>query len=339
MKRIAGLITTFISMVAYAGPQPYTTELQVEKVEVSHENIFPGMWDDVATCSSFVGTHQRNKLILKATAQGGTPHYNHYLYYTINQQAFETEDPTDTHTVEITQDRHGNGHFEVEIPKLKDNVPFSRITFQLYTQDKTSKKTVSRPLSVRVSRPLLLESTTGDIHRQYSCFERLPTALTNIGPLSNGSTGTSSVELRKSLEKSWASTHGWNFGVFFSPFSILGFNLITLNYNYVREFSKTVTESVEVVQGYNLNPGDFAQVYVQPTRHVTPFNANLIHPCGQIAKTESTPYLIETWSHAFHLYPLDPMNGELNDPATIGLPPVNTCKDKGMDQYEYLEGN
>ena len=66
------------------------------------------------------------------------------------------------------------------------------------------------------------------------------------------------------------------------------------------------------------------QIYTQPTRYITPYDATLVEACGQTRKIDGA-YLFQWWGYSTIPYPVDPNHLQLPPLESIGAPPVNTC--------------
>lgn|GEM_PF-2388568 len=301
------------------------TVLTPSEVEVSKSNRMAGYNDSSYKCENLKGTHAGNKVTFKVDASGGAGGYKHLLSYQLSSDfAFQEEA---VGPVQKEESRFGNGTITITLPELDAQVPFVDVSFFLYTQDKNGN-TVTDLKQVRVSRTVLLTRSNNGIQKAKSCYERYEAYLASPGLVSNGSSNTSRLEIRQGVDQIWSSNKGWQFGVYVSPFSWVGLgSLLALNYSYFQNKSKQVTESTYVSANYDLDPGDYLQVYVQPTRYVTAYDAEVVSPCGDVKKMEGA-YLFQWWAFSYHVYPVNPFVDE-NQPDTrlVGAPPANTCEE------------
>jgi hypothetical protein len=346
-KKIAGIamacllaaqIVSVDSVWAMArGPKSsLVNSIKVEKVKLSKTNAIAGNWHHRVSCDAgFTGTHAGNRITIEAEAEGGDGHYTHTLVYMLG----------DSYQLGVEGggekifSRKGNGNFKVEIPTLRDEVPFVQQSFYLMTEDR-SGNTVSTSKIFKISRPVILNPSNDPEIAKNNCYQRYLPYESAVGPQSNGSTSLSSLQITQGKEKIWTSSKGWQFGVFFNPMiGYQGFllSLMSLNYTYFAETSKQTSEKVEIAQSFNLNPGDELQVYVQPTRFVNAYDATKVKPCGEEEETIKGAYLFQWWGFAYHVYLIDPSSHEKPLMEAIGVPVENTCSQDLADPFVQSE--
>jgi hypothetical protein len=305
--------------------------LTVESVKLSRQNKLAGDWGCRVSCTdSFTGSHAGNTLTIRAHASGGDGQYKHSLVYNFGDSYQLNQKELGQHEKTI----RGNGTFKIKLPLLKDTIPFVQQSFLLVTQDKSGNLSKNQVI-IRVSRPVIFRPSED---QDASCFERYQPYESLVGTLSNGSTALSRIEIKREDEKSWSCTKGNQVGVFFNPtVGAYGFlaSIFSLNYNHFSETARQLIERSDVSQSYELNPGDYMQVYVQPTRYITAYDADLVGPCGETKELKGA-YYYQWWGFAYHVYPIDPLSSERALMDAIGAPIINTCSDKkdhpGADQ-------
>jgi hypothetical protein len=349
MKKICVLFLVFLFLVSYdvrakgaAAPEQdestpsLTNKISVAEVSLSRKNRLAGYNESRYSCENFKGTHAGNTIVFKAEAFGGRAPYKHLLSYQLTSDfAFEEKA---VGPLQYEESRNGNGEFKIKLPELDPQVPFVDLTVFLVSSD-SQRIHASSSVTFRVSRTVLLTRSSNKTQREKSCFERYQAYLSAPGLISNGSMNTSRLEIRQGVDQIWSSSRGWQFGVYVSPFSWLGLgNLVALNYSHFQTRSKQVTESTYVSSSYELDPGDFLQVYVQPTRYVTAYDAAIVHPCGETRSFEGA-YLFQWWAFSYHVYPIDPFSSvDEIDPTLVGVPPLNTCPQE-LESHDFRRTN
>jgi hypothetical protein len=326
-NKIATLCFFFVGAAAHG--QQLRTVLTPYLVQLSRANRMSGFNESVYRCEKLEGTHAGNKITFRVEASGGAGGYKHLLSYKLSTDFAFKEKAAEA--LQFEESRRGNGDITIELPELDPQVPFVDVSFFLYTEDKRGQ-TVTDIKQIRVSRTVILTRSKNDVQEQKGCFQRYEAYLSSPGLVSNGSSNTSRLEIRQGVDQIWSSNRGWQFGVYVSPLSWLGLgNLLALNYSYFQNKSKQVTESTYVSSQYDLDPGDYLQVYVQPTRYVTAYDAGIVHPCGQVRTIEGA-YLFQWWAFSYHVYPVSPNLDEGNpDPRLVGAPPRDTCSERISD--------
>ncbi len=296
------------------------TSLQVLEVKLPKKNRLAGSWPESLSCSDFRGTHAGNTIEIELKGEGGDGKYRHELIYTLTrayQLGRESEGQRE-------KSQKGNGSVKIELPELDDGTPFVQQTLFLLTRDGTGA-TATSSLTFLVARPVVLGVSADARAREKDCLERYAPYESQVGLLSNGSTNLSTIQIKQGLQTVWSSTRGWQWGVYVSPFSWLGLgNLLALNLSYFSQTSKQTVETVEIDSSYALSPGDYLQVYVQPTRYVTAYDATLIDPCGKAERLDGA-YLFQWWGFAYHVYPVNPLSDARPPVSAVGAPVVNTC--------------
>lgn len=310
------------------------TSMQVTGVKLSRENalaVHRNSLDRKVDCSGnrFQGTHAGNRITVEVEATGGDGLYTHTLVYNLGE-SFDVQGSEKGGQKILT--RRGNGKFHIQLPLLKNHIPSVQQDLLLTTQD-SSGNTVTSHKMFSVSRPVVLSVSQDPEVKKNDCREIQLPYESSVGVVSNGSTAPSHVEIKQGIERIWTSTKGWQFGVFFNP--VIGVDgilvsLFSLNASYFTETSKQTVERIEIGHNYELNPGDLYQVYIQPTRYVTAYDASKVGACGETEKL-SGAYLFQWWGFAYHVYPVDPSGKTTTDVRAIGAPAENTCA-KDLDQ-------
>jgi hypothetical protein len=285
-------------------------------------------WDGAAgysrkiRCNEFSGTHAGNKVYFKAEASGGSGHYIHSMIYTLNS-SFESPEASGK---QFEMSRKGNGKFMLHLPPLRDDVSYVQLTVLLLTRDLQNTRSVaSQSLTFLVARPVILTVSNSLEAKQKECYERFLAYPSTMGILSNGSKNPSKIEIQQAIQNSWATTRGWQVGVFFAPFSFLTVgNLFFFNFSYFQQTTKKIVETVAVSTDFRLDPGEFMQIYTQPTRYITPYDATLVAACGHTQKVDGA-YLFQWWGYSYIPFPIKPDLTHLPLLETIGAPAVNTC--------------
>lgn len=304
-------------------PLPLANTINIGKVDLLRENALAGGWDGKVSCHNFTGTHAGNEISIEAVGSGGDGHYRHTLVYTL-ENSYRIED---TRAGQYQKTRKRNGTITLELPELKDEVPFVQQTVFLITRDRAGHTATTSKTFV-VSRPVVLSVSNSEKTRAANCMQRYSPYPSTAGVLSNGSTNLSTIEIKQGVEKIWTATRGWQWGVYVSPFSFLGLgNLLSLNADYFRQTSKQTVETIEISSQYRLNPGDYMQVYVQPTRYVTAYDATIVEPCGGTKKVEAA-YMFQWWGFSYHIYPVNPFDKKMTPVEAVGAPAINTCSNE-----------
>lgn len=314
---------------------PLTVEISVDSVYIPRKHSDMGIrmfgswgrWGQVESCdnATFKGAFEGGSVKFKVKATGGSGRgYKHDIVSTFN----------DSFKLSMNHDRNFNDHFSgasgtftMKLPELADAVPFVQQTVLVHTKDSAGNVAVTSK-TFNISRPVILRPSADNEARGQACFQRYAAYEAMTGVLSNASNNLSTIEIKQGLQRMWTSTHGWQWGVFVSPLSALGLgNLIVFNFSYFQETSKTITETTEVTTQYNFDPGDYMQVFAQPTRYVTPYDAVLVDACGQ-TNTLPNSFMFQWWGFAYHVYPVNPFSTEPTPIESIGAPIMNSCSDE-----------
>jgi hypothetical protein len=308
--------------------------LKVSEIHVARDNALAGGWKSSASCGdTFLGTHSENAIHFEAIGSGGGGKYHHTLIYTISD-AFDVQSEK---TGQFQKTRSDNGEFVLKFPQLKPDTSFVQQTVFLITEDQTGTAvTTSRTFTI--SRPIILGVSNDPQALKMNCFERYAANPSSLGVISNGSTNLSSIQIKQGIQKLWSKTKGWQWGVYVSPLSYFGLgNILSLNASYFTQTSKQTVETVEISSEYQINPGDFMQVYVQPTRYITAYDATMVGPCGESEKLPGA-YLFQWWGFAYHVYPINPFDRTSPPAEAIGVPIMNTCS-KDLSPLTFMETN
>lgn len=302
-----------------AATQPLSTSIKVIGVQLARNNALAGNYPSSVSCEAnqFMGTHHGNTLQVELTGTGGSGSYRHTVVYQI-PRSYKLGVQDDGQKEVGLQ---GNGTIQIRLPELMDDVPFVQQTLFLITTD-SNGQSVSTSITFTVSRTVIL-SISPD--RRSNCFERYLPYESITGLLTNATNNLSSIQIKQGIQKIWGATGGRQFGVSFSPLAMFGLgNLFSLNWGYFSQTSKQVMETTEVVSDHQFDPGDFMQVYVQPTRYVSAYDASVVAPCGGMQKVEKA-YMFQWWGMAYHVYPVNPRSGTMPPPEAVGAPVINTC--------------
>ena len=302
-------ITLFLISLCYFGSsQAQTTKLtnslQVTGVSISSLNT-PGSGEGgYQACSDFKGTYHDNTVYLTATGMNGSGSYQHTLIWRFGT-GYQDHNGFEQQEERIVGDGSSTA---LELPVLRDDIPYVQQTVLLIMLNQSSDSKIIAN----------------------NCFQRYPAYESTVGVLSNGSTNPSQLQIKQGVQKLWDNTNGTSWGWYFSPLSFLSFggftlgNIITFNKNHFSNVSKQAIETIEVSSGYQLSPGDFAQIYTQKTRYVTHFDATIVDPCGG-TKTVPGAYQMQWWGFSYHAVPVNPFDRERPNPDNIGAKPMNTC--------------
>ncbi|MBF0315838.1 MAG: hypothetical protein HQK50_12275 [Oligoflexia bacterium] len=343
--RLGSLLVLFF-LFAFTGSS-FAAELQnklsVDSIAISPKyiNLKYGKFyvsSNEEECSVFKGTFAGNSVTFKAQAAGGQGAYEHTLVYLIN----ESYDTKEFKTYQVTNRgrRGGDTTFTIQLPFLKESVPFVNQVVTLITKD-SKGKAVSTDLKFTVSRPVVLTHSRPELSAKADCYQRYPAYKSVASVLSNGSTNISNVEIIQGIQRLWSNRDGRRWGVHFTPTVFtagVGLSLFGVNYEHFRETSKQTVETVEVRTTYNLNPGDFLQIYTQPTRYVTAYDATLVSPCGE-RETIEAAYMFQWWGFSYHVFHVDPYDTMEPDVNTIGAPIRNTCSSEYEDIVSRMDGD
>ena len=305
---------------------PLTTKITAVSVDVAPRHAYVGvigrwgLWGKHTSCDTFTGTFEGNDVHIHLQGSGGSGSYKHRIVTSFG----ESYRIGRKRKAQIERKKNGNGDLQVSIPELADNVPFVQQTILLMTTD-SAGNTATDALIFTVSRPIIVNPSQRREDRETNCFQRYAPYEAMTGVLSNATNNLSEIEIKQGVEKIWTSTHGWQFGVFVSPLSVLQLgNLIVFNYSYFQETSKSVIETTEVNTKFAFDPGDYMQVYAQPTRYVTSYDATLVEACGQ-RTTMQGAYHFQWWGFSYLVHPINPYSKVPPSPDVIGAPVMNSC--------------
>ena len=326
------LSTLFLTLFIFDGssqtetPSKFSNSLQITGVHVSSTNT-PGTGEGgYQACSNFKGTYHDNTIYLTPTGSNGSGWYQHTLVWKFGTGYQEHNGFEEQNEVIV-----GDGSsFALELPTLRDEIPYVQQTVLLITKDLQSGEVVSTEKVFNVSRTILLNQSADAKVISKNCFQRYAAFESTVGVLSNGSTNPSQLLIKQGTQKLWDNTNGSSWGWYFSPLSFLGYagfslgNIITFNRNHFSHLSKQSMETIEISSGYQLSPGDFAQIYTQKTRYVTHFDASLVDACGGM-KTIPGAYQMQWWGFSYHAVPINPFDKQRLNPDNIGAKPMNTC--------------
>ncbi|MEO5969013.1 MAG: hypothetical protein ABIQ95_03730 [Bdellovibrionia bacterium] len=325
-----------------------------ENEDLKSNSFFPRLWERMKfknwdgaagfsrkiSCVDFAGTHAGNKVYFKAEGRGGSGRYIHSLIYTLNA-SFDSPEASGK---QYEMSRKGNGKFSLKLPPLRDDVSYVQLTVLLLTRDLENPRLVARrDLTFLVARPVILSVSNSLEAKQKECYQRFLPYPSTMGILSNGSANPSKIEIQQATQNSWSRINGWQVGVFFSPFSFLTVgNLFFFNLSYFQQTTKKIVETVAVSTDFRLDPGEFMQIYTQPTRYITPYDATLVEACGETRKVDGA-YMFQWWGYSYIPFPIKLNQHELPMIENIGAPAVNTCPeeltpkvgDQAMGSYEF----
>jgi hypothetical protein len=325
MKTTIALTLTMAMFATASFAGEFKNQLSLKKVMISSKykgkNLF---WRHTERCQEgFTGTYDQGTVVLTALASGGEGAIKHTLVYMLGN-GYETKE---MRVKQVSVKKKGQREtFRINLPALRDNVPYLNQVVSLISEDE--KGNVARTsMNFNVSRPVILTPTTGDKAKTLNCFERYVGTESVAGVLSNGSTNVSTLDIKQGVQRLWESRQGHQWGVFLTPqLNVPFFSLaLSLNYQYFKETSKQTIETIEVTAAYNLNPGDYLQIYTQPTRYLSAYDATTVDYCGKMERKEAA-YMFQWWGYAYHVRPVDPFvnNGRV-DLSTVGAMPMNTC--------------
>ncbi|HAZ14545.1 MAG: hypothetical protein A2X86_15550 [Bdellovibrionales bacterium GWA2_49_15] len=280
-------------------------------------------------CQEFKGTYDKSKVFLEAKSEGGEGKVKHTLIYMFGN-GYQTKDLREEQYAVRKSGK--NETFALKLPALKENVPYVNQMVTLISQD-AKGHTVRTSLGFIVSRAVVLSPTLGEKAQRLNCFQRYQATEAVSGVLSNGSSTLSSLNIRQGIQRLWETRQGHHWGIYLTPQVQTGvFSLaLSLNYQYFKETSKQTSETVEVASGYSLNPGDYLQIYTQPTRYLSSYDATMVTACGQ-REVKEAAYMFQWWGYAYHVKPVDPFADNRSfDLSTVGATPMNTCPAEWSD--------
>jgi hypothetical protein len=315
------------SICTFANASELQTSITVPGVYVASENYYANGASGYKDCAEFKGTHQLNSVYIQPVTSGGSGNYQQTLVWNFSSsyEGYTSREQQFQQTV------YPGRSYSITLPRLRDDVPFVQQSVMLITKDTSTGEIKTDQKTFLVSRGVILAPTQDERLAEQNCFERYASFESTFGVLSNGSTNLSQLSIKQGVQKVFESTSGSNWGFYFSPLAwinipIIGSlgNLITFNKGYFSSISKQTTETVEVMSGYNLSPGDFIQIYTQKTRYVTNYDATLEDTCGN-TKTLPGAYKLQWWGFAYQAVPVNPYESVRPSPNTIGAPALNSC--------------
>jgi len=314
------LLVDILGTTTYAAD--LTTGIKLKKLRISADYA-PKIFKRSYKCQTFNGSYDQTKLKFEVEAKGGEGKITHTLVYMFGNGYETKERRIEQHSVK-KQGRKET--FTVKIPKLKDSVPYVNQVLTLISRD--SRGNIARAsVNFSISRPVVLTPSIGEEAKKLNCYQRYTAYESVAGVLSNGSSAMSTLDIKQGIQRLWENRRGHNWGVYVTPQVQLGvFNLaMSLNYSYFKETSKQTVETTEVSSTYNLNPGDYLQIFTQPTRYVKAYDATMVTSCGDMKKNEAS-YMFQWWGYAYHVRPVDPFASDDSfDLNTVGGYPANTC--------------
>ncbi len=300
--------------------------LEVTGVNVSKMNTASDKAAGYHTCKTFKGTIQNNTVWLKPRASHGSGNYKHTLVWRLGS-GYEGYNGFE----EQFEQNVGDGNsYGINIPTLRDEIPFVQQAVLLITTDLNTGETSSTQKLFTVSREVVLNPSDSLDQIKENCFQRYAAFPSTTGVLSDGSTNPSQLSIKQGIQKLWENTSGSSWGFFIAPLSWISFggfslgNLVSFNKNYFTNLSKQTAETVDVTSGYLLSPGDFIQIYTQKTRYVTNYDATTVDACGG---TQTLPgaYKLQWWGFAYHAVPINPFDATPPVIDNVGAKPMNTC--------------
>lgn len=326
MKILLALLLMSTSLFA----EEFSSTLEVLGVRQSKSNSYAtGKMKEYYSCDQFEGTYAGNSVVLKPVARGGSGSYSHRIVFTLGEGYQKSHGDRRQKDVYITP----GYSYNLKLPELRDDVPFVQQSVMLITTDKRTGLSYSSTLMFNVSRPVVLKKSNDRVSDEKECFEVYPAYQSPIGILSNGSTNPSQLMIKQGITKLWTSLSGAQWGFYFSPLAWSGLaNIFMYNRGYFTQYSKQVSETVEVSSSYQLSPGDYIQIYEQRTRYVSAFDAHVIGVCGESELLEED-YMLQWWGVAYHAVPVNPFDEENIPLDTIGAYPRSTCSEEYSDGY------
>lgn len=303
------------------------TKITIPGVNVASENYYTNGSSGYKSCAEFKGTHQLNTVYIEPVTTGGSGYYQQTLVWTFGSsyEGYTSREQQFQHVV------YPGNSYAITLPRLRDDVPFVQQSVMLVTKDTATGEVRTDQKIFLVSRGVILSTTQNQKVAANNCFQRYPSFESTFGVLSNGSTNLSQLSIKQGVQKVFESTSGSNWGFYFSPLAWINIpyigslgNLITFNRGYFSSVSRQTTETVEVLSGYNLSPGDYIQIYTQKTRYVTNYDATLEDTCGNTKVLEGA-YQLQWWGFAYHAVPVNPYDHHRPAIETIGAPPMNSC--------------
>lgn len=298
-----------------------SNKIEVVRVQHSKNNQIAAGVQATQTCEKFAGTFEGNTVVLKPKGMGGSGRYKHQLVWTLSESYRTFEGQQMQRDVSVKD----GSVYSLELPELRDEVPWLQQPVFLVTTDVRSGESVTKQLLFNVTRPVVLTPSQNPDSLAKGCFQVFPAFESVAGILSNGSTNPSQILLRQGVQNIWNRTSGSQWGFYFSPlaWTVIG-NVFSISRNYFRQYSRQTIETVEVSSGYSLSPGDYIQLYEQRTRYIQVFDADLIDGCG-ISKQLPGEYFLQWWGVAYHAVPVNPYDTTRAPIETIGSRPVNHC--------------
>lgn len=322
-------ITFFMALWSLDSFADLSTELVVSKVYNSKTNQYATGVPATSSCSVFKGTYQGNSIALTPMARGGSGKYDHRLVWQVSE-SYKTFDLTRMQKEAYVKDGKS---FILQIPELKDDIPYLQQSVFLISRDKRTGKSATSQLIFNVSRPVILSHTNKPEKMELNCYQVFPAYESISGILSNGSTNPSQLIIRQGIQSIWSKTNGSQWGYYISPLSwtVVG-NVLSFYRNYFTQFSRQTIETVEVSNGYTIAPGDFIQLYEQRTRYVSAFDIFEVNECGETNEVDGSHFM-QWWGRAYHAVPVNPYDSEPVPRELIGITPTNNCPDELTPEF------
>lgn len=322
------LITVFLSTSLWA-KTPTTLTLIDVQIPVEYHSFTS---KQIHECKTISGAYEGSRVIFKAKTDCRGGRAEHDLTFMLNDSYKRSEKKVDTVVL------RGHGcivTFSVDIPRLADKVPFINQQFTLHTvvtKGRTQKKETTF-YTLKISRPIILTRTQGELAQQKNCYHRYPAYKINT-TFSNGTTSPSTIEVVKGNMRFWNKRSGYRVGAFAAPIMSLVGGFVAFNTDYFRETSKQVEELQELKINFNIDPGQHYQMYAQETRFFTAFDIKKINICGELEEKVEGGYLYQWWGISEHLHRIDPYSDEEIDPLNVGEPAKNSCSKIFEDQLQ-----
>lgn len=327
------MMKLFVTTVALMGSlwarADFSAGLSVSKVYNSKTNQYAAGVDKETTCNSFKGTYHGNSIVLTPSAKGGSGRYSHKLVWQISE-SYKTFDLKRVQREAVVKDGYS---YRLDLPELKDDVPYVQQSVFLISQDLKTGKKATKQIIFNVSRPVILAHTTNPGKLVEACHQVFPAFPSTTGIMSNSSNTPSQLTIRHSIQSIWTNTAGSQWGYYISPlaWTVVG-NVFSFYRNYFTQFSRQTIETIEVASNYSVSPGDFVQLYEQRTRYVTPFDIYQVDSCGHSELVEGT-YFMQWWGRAYHAVPVNPYDREELPVEAVGVAPSNNCPDELTPEF------
>jgi len=310
--------------------KPLSTKIRVTGVSVSRENAVQSGSSSTTNCGEFLGTHAGNTVSFSAVNEGGTGKTKNTFIYRFGEGFEQGISGFDQVSV-------ADNDVRIKLPELRNKVPFVQQTVYLIAEDKNGN-TATDSIVFEVSRPVKLIRSNTERADALGCFERYSAEKSAFGLISNGSTNTSTIKIEHDIQKIQEKRKGRYWGIHFSPLSFAGIgDIISFNRGYFSEYTRQRHERVNVITEYNLDPGDYMEVYVQATRYIEPYDAVLVGACGKEKKIDEA-FMLQWWGYSYHVYPVLPDDTSMTPVDAIGGLPQNTCPEEFSPSYNGSNG-